>query len=208
MPANEKNVTKVLSALSHPLRREILVHLDEEGECSFTDLMHFLKTDTGKLSFHIRSLSPFTEQTATGKYKLNKVGENAIKLIKELEYWAGETEVAEKESVLPIASFKKRAYSFLVDFFLMLGITVAIALPNSFSSLIVGNAFNLDFSLIVLVTLTLLWVYLTLLEGFNGQSLGERILGVRVVRVDGKSLSYDYVAVRNFGKTFLLPFDL
>ena len=31
---------------------------------------------------------------------------------------------------------------------------------------------------------------------------------MKVVRTDGKKLSYDHAAVRNFGKAFLLPFDL
>jgi uncharacterized RDD family membrane protein YckC len=53
-----------------------------------------------------------------------------------------------------------------------------------------------------------LWIYFTLLEGFAGQSLGKRIIGLAVVRVDGKKLFYDHAAVRNFGKVFLLPFDL
>ncbi len=194
MTVNEENVSKVLSVLSHPLRREILRNLNEKGECSFTDLMRALNIDTGKLSFHIRNLLPFTEQTETGKYKLNKVGENAVNLIKELEFWAEEADVAKKNS-LPLASFKKRASALLIDFSVILAITVSSTLrfdPNS----------------IFLITITLLWAYLTLFEGFKGQSLGKRILGLRVVRVDGKPLSYDCVAVRNFGKVFLLPFDL
>jgi uncharacterized RDD family membrane protein YckC len=48
-----------------------------------------------------------------------------------------------------------------------------------------------------------------LLEGFNGQSLGKRIFRMKVVRTDGKKMSYDHAAVRNFGKVLpLLPFDL
>ncbi len=51
-------------------------------------------------------------------------------------------------------------------------------------------------------------MYFTLLEGFAGQSLGKRLLGLVVMRADGKKLFYDHAAVRNFGKAFLLPFDL
>ena len=59
------------------------------------------------------------------------------------------------------------------------------------------------------VTIGLLWLYSTLLEGFNGQSLGKRITGLKVVRTDGKKMSYDHAAIRNFGKILpLLPFDL
>jgi uncharacterized RDD family membrane protein YckC len=47
------------------------------------------------------------------------------------------------------------------------------------------------------------------LEGFAGQSLGKRIIGLSVVRIDGKRLSYDHAGVRNIGKIFMfLPFDL
>jgi uncharacterized RDD family membrane protein YckC len=60
----------------------------------------------------------------------------------------------------------------------------------------------------VILFLVLFWIYLTLLEGFAGQSLGKRILGLKVVRLDGKRLFYDQAAVRNFGKAFLLPLDL
>lgn len=34
------------------------------------------------------------------------------------------------------------------------------------------------------------------------------MLGLKAVRTDEKNLSYDYAAVRNFGKAFLLPLDL
>ena len=208
MAVNQENVSKILSVLSHTLRREILLNLSEKGECSFTDLMNALNVDTGKLSFHIRSLGAFLEQTPTGKYKLSKVGENAIRLIKDLEAWAVEAEVARKTFTLPLATFEKRALAFLIDFFVMLAITILITLPNALSLLAAGGRFRLDINVIVFLTLALLWGYSTLLEGFAGQSLGKRIVGLKVVRIDGKRLSYDYAAVRNFGKAFLLPFDL
>jgi uncharacterized RDD family membrane protein YckC/DNA-binding transcriptional ArsR family regulator len=207
MAVNQENVSKILSILSHTLRREILLNLSEKSECSFTDLMNALNVDTGKLSFHIRSLSIFLEQTPTGKYKLSKAGENAIRLIKDLEAWAVEAEVARKTSTLPLATFKRRALAFLIDFFMMLAITILITLPNTLSLFTAPGAFRLDINIIVFLT-ALLWGYSTLLEGFAGQTLGKRIVGLKVVRIDGKRLFYDHAAVRNFGKAFLLPFDL
>jgi len=208
MAVNQENVSKILSVLSHPLRREILLDLSDKGECSFTDLMNALNVDTGKLSFHIRNLAGFLEQTPTGKYKLSKVGENAIRLIKDLEVWAVEAGVARKASTLSLASFTKRALALLIDFSMTLAITILITLPNALSLLTAEGAFRLDISVILFLTLALLWGYSTLLEGFAGQSLGKAIVGLKVVRIDGKKLSYDYAAVRNFGKVFLLPFDL
>jgi uncharacterized RDD family membrane protein YckC len=207
MAVNQDNVSKILSVLSHPLRREILLMLSEKDECSFTDLLNVLKVDTGKLSFHLRALSAFTEQTPTGKYKLSRIGESAVRVISDVESWAEVADVNRKATQLPLASFEKRTFAFLIDFLLMLAITVLITLPQAFS-LFSGNVFSPGLSAVLFVTLGLLWVYSTLLEGFNGQSLGKRVIGLKVVRTDGKKMSYDHAAIRNFGKAFLLPFDL
>jgi len=205
MAINQEGISRILIVLSHALRREILLNLSEKGECSFTDLMNALNVDTGKLSFHIRSLAAFLEQTDAGKYKLSKVGENAIRLIRDLEAWAVEVDIAKKTSMLPLAAFKKRAFAFLIDFAIIFA--VFLALPDAFSLLTKGPSYLFDINGI-LFSLVLLWIYFTLLEGFAGQSLAKRVLGLTVVRVDGKKLFYDHTAVRNFGKVFLLPFDL
>jgi len=205
MAVNQEGISRILIVLSHALRREILLNLSEKGECSFTDLMNALNVDTGKLSFHIRNLAAFLEQTDAGKYKLSKVGENAIRLIRDLEAWAVEVDIAKKTSMLPLAAFKKRAFAFLIDFAIIFA--VFLALPDAFSLLTKGPSYLFDINGI-LFSLVLLWIYFTLLEGFAGQSLAKRVLGLTVVRVDGKKLFYDHTAVRNFGKVFLLPFDL
>ncbi len=205
MSVDQDNVTKILSVLSHPLRRQILEHLSEKQECSFTDLMNALKVDTGKLSFHIKNLEVFLEQTPTSKYRLSKVGENAIVLIKDLEAWAVEAEISKKRSSLPLAGFKERAAAFLID--LAIALVLFMAVPNVFSSITTGVSALLSFNSLIFFLL-LLWMYLTLLEGFAGQTLGKRIVGLKVVTVDGKRLFYDHAAVRNFGIAFLLPVDL
>ncbi|MCW3996572.1 MAG: RDD family protein [Candidatus Bathyarchaeota archaeon] len=209
MAVDQGNVSKVLSVLSHPLRREILLNLSNNGESSFTDLLNLLKVDTGKLSFHLRSLSPFIEQTQNGKYKLSRAGESAVRVIHDVEGWAEVADVQGKASSLPLASFKNRVFGFLIDFALMLSITLAITLiPTLFADSITGFSGG-SASEVIFITVGLLWLYSTLLEGFNGQSLGKRVMGLKVVRTDGKKMSYDHAAVRNFGKVLpLLPFDV
>lgn len=209
MAVDQGNVSKVLSVLSHPLRREILLDLSENGESSFTDLLNLLKVDTGKLSFHLRSLSPFIEQTPNGKYKLSRAGESAVRVIHDVEGWAEVADMQGKASQLPLASLKKRVLAFLVDFAMMAAITLAITLVPQLLSPTIATFFSTGVSTMLFVTVGLLWLYSTLLEGFNGQSLGKRIMGLKVVRTDGKKMSYDHAAVRNFGKVLpLLPFDL
>jgi uncharacterized RDD family membrane protein YckC len=171
--------------------------------------MNALNIDTGKLSFHIRSLGAFLEQTPTGRYRLSRSGENAVKLVRDLEGWAVEVDVARKASILSIATFRVRALAFLIDLSLTLAIGILITLPNAVALLTRGaGIFSFDMNIILFVTLVFLWIYSTLLEGFAGQSLGKKITGLKVVRIDGKKLFYDQAAVRNFGKAFLLPFDL
>jgi uncharacterized RDD family membrane protein YckC/DNA-binding transcriptional ArsR family regulator len=203
MAVDQERVSKILSVLSHPLRREILQLLAENEECSFTELTNSLGVDTAKLSFHLRSLSAFLEQTSTGKYTLSKIGHNAIVLIRDLESWAAQADLAVKTS-LSIASLKKRVYASMIDLAIAFGLF--LVLPNVFSSITSLSAF-FQYNNIILF-LILFWFYLTLLEGFSGQTLGKRVLQLKVMRVDGKRLFYDAAAVRNFGKAFLLPLDL
>jgi uncharacterized RDD family membrane protein YckC len=204
MAVDQENVTKILSALSHPIRRQILSYLNEKQECSFTDLMNALGIDTGKLSFHMKNLEAFLEQTPTNKYKLSRVGENAIVLIRDLEAWSVEAELVRKKTSLPIARFKERTMAFLIDFAIAFALFMAV--PNVPSSITAGIGAFLNFNIILF--LCLLWIYLTLLEGFAGQTLGKRLIGLKVMTTNGKRLMYDQAAVRNFGVAFLLPVDL
>lgn len=207
MAADQERVSRLLSSLSHPIRREILFLLSEKGELSFTELMNAINIDTGKLSFHIRALTGLLEQTSTSKYRLSKLGENAIVIIRDLEVWAVEMGTTAKFPDVPLANFKKRTVAFLIDLAITVPTFVVTAvLTNVFSFLTGAGGFRLDADLILF--LILFWFYLTLLEGFSGQSLGKRILGLKVVRQDGRNPSYDHAAIRNFGKVFLLPFDL
>ena len=209
MAVDQGNVSKILSVLSHPLRREILLDLSDNGESSFTDLLNLLKVDTGKLSFHLRSLSPFIEQTSNGKYKLSRAGESAVRVSHDDEGWAEVADVQGKASTLPLASFRNRAFAFMIDFGLILAITAAITFVPDIVSLSSTGFLENRVSALLFVTVGLLWLYSTLLEGFNGQSIGKRVIGLKVVRTDGKKMSYDHAAVRNFGKVLpLLPFDL
>jgi uncharacterized RDD family membrane protein YckC len=207
MAVDQESVTRILSSLSHPTRRGIILILNEKGECSFTDLMNALSIDTGKLSFHIRNLAGLVEQSSSGKYRLSKMGENAVRLVMDLQSWAGELNVQDRGSSIPVANIRKRVYAFLVDFGLVFSVfTVASLITNVFS-LVTGGGFRLDINVILFVLV--FWVYSTLLEGFAGQSVGKKLLGLTVVRLDGKRMFYDHAAVRNFGKIFvILPFDL
>ncbi len=205
MAVDQENVSKILSVLSHRIRREILLILCEKGDSSFTDLMNALKVDTGKLSFHIRSLQPFIEQTETGKYKLSRAGDDAVRVIHDVESWAEMSTGASRLSQLPLASIGLRISAFLIDFGIMFALTFLILLQAAVS---ISSAHWFTTTLnLLFATSAFLWGYSTILEGFRGQTIGKRALGLMAVKTDGKKMDYEHAAVRNFGKV-LLPFDL
>jgi len=209
MAVEQESVSKILSILSHPLRREILLNLSEKGESTFTELLNLLKVDTGKLSFHLRALEAFIEQTPSGKYKLSRAGENAVRVVHDIEGWAEVADVQRKESQMLLASFRNRTFAFVIDFAIMLAVTMTIIFLPAVLSMSIKSFVNGGISSVLFITVGLVWLYSTLLEGFNGQTIGKRITGLKVVRTDGKKMSYDHAAVRNFGKVLpILPFDL
>lgn len=205
MALNEENVSKLLLILSHKLRRDILLILDEKKEQSFSELMSTLEIDTGKMSFHLRNLKLFLEQTPTGKYKLNTIGQNALRLIKDAESLSIEVNFSETQSSSHIAKFPRRTLAFLFDMGVAFTITIAASLIAELLFLFSGQfLYNQN----IFLFLGLLWLSSTLLEGFAGQTVGKIMLGIKVVSVSNKKLTYDAAAVRNFGKCFLLPIDL
>lgn len=205
MAIEEKKVSKLFIILSHETRRAILFLLFEKKELSFSDLMNELGLDTGKMSFHLRNLKLFVEQTPSGKYRLNSFGQSAIRLIRDTESMSIEADFLEKKSEIHVASFSMRAAAFSFDLGVAFTITIATTLITELSSVFSGSYF---FDINLLLFLSLLWLYSTLLEGFSGQTIGKSIFGLKVVSVSGKKLYYDTAAVRNFGKCFLLPIDL
>ena len=207
MAVNQRKVSKIISILANPIRRKILLRLSDKDECSFTELLNVFKVDTGTLSFHLRALSTFMERTPNGKYKLNRTGEHAVRIIMDVESWAEVADVPRKSSHLPLASFKKRTLAYLIDFLLITTITTIIMFPQSIHILTI-SFLSTELTAVLFITLGFFWIYSTLLEGFNGQTIGKRLTGLKVVRADGQKISYDHAAIRNFGKAFLLPLDV
>lgn len=205
MAVNQENVSRTLSVLSNPIRREILLILHEKGETSFTEIMTKLAIDTGKLSFHMRNLAPFVEQTDSGKYKLSRAGIDAVRVIKDVESFSELSALKTRTSNLLLSSFKKRTAAFLIDFGIVFSVAALLLMPTLFVVL-QANWWIIFFNLL-LASLFFIWVYSTILEGFKGQTLGKRIIRLHAIKLDGKKLDYEHAAIRNIGK-ILLPFDL
>jgi len=52
------------------------------------------------------------------------------------------------------------------------------------------------------------FLYWALLEGIYGQSVGKRLIGIKLTRLDGSPAGLGKAAIQSIGKAFLLPVDL
>lgn len=77
----EDEYNAVFSALSHPLRRNILSYIVERGPQGYSELLNQFSLETGTLNYHLERMTAFLEQDDAGKYKATNVGYAATKLL-------------------------------------------------------------------------------------------------------------------------------
>ncbi len=109
---------------------------------------------------------------------------------------SGKREIDDPQPVdIRPAGAGRRILAFLLDW-IILSITVDfIYLFYRFGSGHGDRLMSLDKGMGISSALFL--IYFTMLTGDNGQTLGKRVLGIRVIRVSGEALSY----MRAFGRT-------
>ena len=84
--AETDDYNEIFAALRHPIRRQILLFLEDKGEVSFTEIQNAVgMSDTGLMSYHLRELAPLVEQSTRGKYCLSEVGRASITLFRKVE---------------------------------------------------------------------------------------------------------------------------
>jgi DNA-binding transcriptional ArsR family regulator len=76
----------IFAALKNPIRRQILILLEQKGEVSFTDIQDAVGiNDTGLLSYHLKELKLLVEQSSRGKYVLSEIGQTSMVLFRKVE---------------------------------------------------------------------------------------------------------------------------
>jgi DNA-binding transcriptional ArsR family regulator len=77
---------EIFTALKHPVRRQILLFIEREGEASFTEIQQETSIgDTGLMSYHLKELASLLEQPKRGKYSLSEVGQAGVELFRKVE---------------------------------------------------------------------------------------------------------------------------
>lgn len=76
----------IFSALRHPVRRQILLLLEDKGEASFAEIQKDQGIDdTGLLSYHLKELAPLITQSVRGRYSVSETGKASIILFRKVE---------------------------------------------------------------------------------------------------------------------------
>jgi len=88
----------IFAALKHPLRRRILLLLDEKGEVAFTDIQKAMGVeDTGLMSYHLKELELLISQSPRKKYRLSEIGKTSVALLKKVEKSRDVSKMVRKE---------------------------------------------------------------------------------------------------------------
>lgn len=97
-----------LQALGHRERRNILEIIASSGDgVLYSDILHELGINTGKLNYHLKLLEGVIEKDDSRRYRLTDLGRRAFRLLK------GLTEDLDEESVQRFSSMKLRRDEFV-----------------------------------------------------------------------------------------------
>ena len=112
-------------------------------------------------------------------------------------------------SKIVIAKWTDRFVAWLIDFIIVSVILTSIIFAHygTMDYEFEGEGFwaeNLQF----LPTSGIFFVYWIILEYKTGQTIGKKILNLKVIDVSGDKASLKGIAISSFGKSFLLPLDM
>ncbi|MFX1508848.1 MAG: RDD family protein [Promethearchaeota archaeon] len=214
-----------LTAIGHPLRRQILETVYEAPGISYSQILTRVNISSGKLNFHLQKLEPFLAQV-NGQYQISNEGLKLYRTWKMLEGRVSGTEVTKTE--VPGKFIGRRTLAFIIDVILILSLLfIAADFTSAFTlipawwlggipvPLFVNRIIDMflvypDLTVVLIraFILAILWMYFTLLEGYRGQTLGKMILGIRIVDVSGARIAQHPAAVRALTKVLILPIDI
>lgn len=229
---NTKNKTEIYEVLNHPIRRQILHLIYSNIELSYSDLIKELDILDGTLNFHLKKLEYFLKHSTNGNYMLSSDGQSAIEIMNLIDKKnSSDNNIKKTNSPIQFELFGRRLAAFFLDTLIFLIFTglffdpvlqsIIMDLTKHLNALIGVTPLDLNyehFSMIgVLINRTIevfshiifaVYIMVTLLESYKGQTLGKYVLNIRVVKVSGEKIGLIESGIRNSGKIFLLPLDL
>ena len=108
-----------------------------------------------------------------------------------------------------IAKWSDRFFAWLIDFLIICSITLVIIASWMGTIEFEWNRMWMFSHITDYIPESLFFfVYWIILEYRNGQSVGKKILNLKVVTLEGEKPTLMTIALSSFGKAFILPLDL
>ncbi len=114
---------------------------------------------------------------------------------------------SEPSSNVILAKWTDRFLAWLIDFIIISIISTSIIFA-SFGTIDYDQDAILAESTQYIPTSLLFFAYWTILEYKTGQTIGKKILNLKVTNISGNRPSLKGVIIGSFGKAFLLPLDV
>lgn len=114
--------------------------------------------------------------------------------------------MADDARVLHIASWNDRFFAWLLDVVLVSAILASFGVLTG-----VGSMFTERITYtapVVSANGLSVFLYWTVMEGYQGQSAGKMVMDIAVTDERGDPIGYGTAAIESFGKAFLLPLDV
>ena len=108
---------------------------------------------------------------------------------------------------LSLAKWTDRFFAWLIDFIIISIISTSIIFAVFGTIGFEGNGFWAENTQYI-PTSILFFIYWTIFEYKTGQTIGKKILNIKIINIDGNQPNLKGVLVSSFGKAFLLPFDV
>lgn len=227
---NNLNEGEFFEILNHEIRRKIIQLLYERIEMTYTELLKLLKIEDGLLNFHLKKLKKFLKKTERGGYVLSENGKLAYSIMHSVRRSLASAPPSFK-SGLSKDILMRRILAFLTDsfiFFIFTGVFLDVQLweilyklsshlretinlhPWIFHAEHIPMIGEVMFRIVNAYAhiFFAVYIFITLLEAYKGQTPGKYLFKIRVVKSGGLKLGLVESGIRNAGKVFLLPLDL
>ncbi|MDH3312316.1 MAG: RDD family protein [Nitrosopumilus sp.] len=112
-------------------------------------------------------------------------------------------------SKIVLAKWSERFFAWLIDFIIISSISTVIIFA-SFGSIdyeLEENSFWME-NIQYIPTSVLFFVYWTILEYKTSQTIGKKIMNLKIINIDGRKPNLKGIMISSFGKAFLLPIDV
>jgi len=105
-----------------------------------------------------------------------------------------------------LAKWADRFFAWLIDFIIISIISTSIIFAI-FGTIEFEGSFWAENTQYI-PTSILFFIYWTILEYKTGQTIGKKILNIKIIDINGNKPNLKGVLISSFGKAFLLPFDV